>query len=216
MSIGNLIKKETTSIPSGSSTVNSYLQKAEDNNGIEFNLDLTVLTLEELKEQYIEIDRQSHILKGKILLEARKRFKSNQEFGKWRSLNFSGLPQQTANNLMSLASYFDEENKPLAHIPVSAGYLISAKINEPIAELVYQMVIERENPTVQEVRNIINELKNGNSNNQQTDELTKVATVNVIDKIMAMIEKLAENEKADLFEKIRKHYPDALNAQSPE
>ena len=182
-------------------TVTDFLSKAEDNKPVDFVVDLSSLTLDELVAQYIDVDRQSHLLKGQILLEARKRFISNQEFGEWRSLNFSGLPQQTANNLMNLARYFNEKTRPLAHIPVSVGYLISAPINEPIAEIVYKKTLEIEKPTLKDVRDLIDELKHVEQKKESSKKLMS------IDRIMSMISLLSESEMKELFTRIKTEYP---------
>jgi len=156
MAIGKLNKK---SVVANVISVDAFLAKAEDNMPSIMAMDLSSLTLDDLVSQYIEVDRQSHILKGRILLEARRRFPSNKEFGDWRSLNFSGrLPQQTANNLMSLARFFDEFNRPLGNIPVSAGYLISAPKYEDIAEQVYERVLALDKPSLIDVKKIIKEV----------------------------------------------------------
>jgi hypothetical protein len=44
---------------------------------------LSDLSLDELANRYFEIDTQSRLLKGAILLEARSRFKADIEFGNW-------------------------------------------------------------------------------------------------------------------------------------
>jgi hypothetical protein len=203
MAIGNLNKKKVSSKSTvlRATTVNDFLSKAEDNKPVDFVVDLSSLTLDELVAQYIDVDRQYHILKGQILLEARRRFISNQEFGEWRSLNFSGLPQQTANNLMNLARYFNEKTRPLAHIPVSVGYLISAPINQPIAEIVYKKTLEIEKPTLKDVRDLIDELKHVEQKNESSKKLMSV------DKIMSMISLLSENEMKELFTRIKTEYP---------
>lgn len=121
-------------------------------------LDLRALSLDDLAEQLIDIERQSHILKGQILLEARSRFNADTEFGKWRSEKFSDrLSEKMANNLMHLAKFFDD--KKLGNIPVSAGYLISAPQHEDIADVVYKRVIELDKPSLKDVKSIIHELK---------------------------------------------------------
>jgi hypothetical protein len=203
MAIGTLNKKKVSSKSTAlrATTVTDFLSKAEDNKPVDFVVDLSSLTLDELVAQYIDIDRQSHLLKGQILLEARRRFISNQEFGEWRSLNFSGLPQQTANNLMNLARYFNEKTRPLAHIPVSVGYLISAPINEPIAEIVYKKTLDIEKPTLKDVRDLIDELKHVEQKKESSKKLMSV------DKIMSMISLLSESEMKELFTRIKTEYP---------
>lgn len=140
-----------------------FANKADNKVTASFNetrsIDLSILSLDELAAQYIEIDRQSHILKGKILLEARKRFPSNNEFGVWRSLKFNGrVTAQIATHLMNLARFFDE-GRPLGNIPISAGYLIAAPKLEDIADIVYERVVEIEKPSMNDVKAIIYELK---------------------------------------------------------
>ena len=203
MAICTLNKKKVSSKSTAlrTTTVTDFLSKAEDNKPVDFVVDLSSLTLDELVAQYIDIDRQSHLLKGQILLEARRRFISNQEFGEWRSLNFSGLPQQTANNLMNLARYFNEKTRPLAHIPVSVGYLISAPINEPISEIVYKKTLEIEKPTLKDVRDLIDELKHVEQKKESSKKLMSV------DKIMLMISRLSESEMKELFTRIKNKYP---------
>jgi hypothetical protein len=74
MAIGKLnIKSVATNVIS----VDTFFAKAEDNMPSIMEMDLSSLTLDDLVSQYIEVDRQSHILKGRILLEARRRFPSN-------------------------------------------------------------------------------------------------------------------------------------------
>ena len=203
MAIGNLNKKNVSSKSTAlrATTVEDFLSKAEDNKPLDFAVDLSSFTLDELVAQYIDVDRQSHLLKGQILLEARRRFVSNQEFGEWRSLNFSGLPQQTANNLMNLARYFNEKTRPLAHIPVSVGYLISAPINEPISEIVYKKTLELEKPRLKDVRDLIDELKHLEKKDENSKKLMSV------DKIMLKISQLSKSEMKELFIRIKMEYP---------
>ena len=202
MAIGKLNKK---SITNDVVSVDAFLAKAEDNLSNISTIDLSALSLDDLANQFIEVDRQSHILKGQILLEARRRFPSNQEFGKWRSLNFGGrLPQQTANNLMCLAKFFDETNRPLGNIPVSAGYLISAPKYEDIAEQVYQRVLNLENPSLAEVKSVIQEIKPIEKTNEEEPESLEEITlrINALTKkqlIDLLVTKMTNKELAKLF-----------------
>lgn len=202
MAIGKLNKK---SITNDVVSVDAFLAKAEDNLSNISTIDLSALSLDDLANQFIEVDRQSHILKGQILLEARRRFPSNQEFGKWRSLNFGGrLPQQTANNLMCLAKFFDETNRPLGNIPVSAGYLISAPKYEDIAEQVYQRVLTIENPSLAEVKSVIQEIKPIEKTNEEEPESLEEITlrINALTKkqlIDLLVTKMTNKELAKLF-----------------
>jgi hypothetical protein len=201
MAIGKLNKKLA---PAQVTSVDDFLAKAEDNIP-SITIDLSSLTLDDLVSQYIEIDRQSHILKGRILLEARKRFPGNKEFGEWRSLNFSGrLPQQTANNLMSLARFFDESNRPLGKIPVSVGYMISAPKYEDIAEQVYERVLALDNPSLIAVKEVIREIKpEEQSNNEGFNDIeTIISHIRKLtreDLIKLLIKKLSHKELSKLF-----------------
>jgi hypothetical protein len=202
MAIGKLNKK---SVVANVISVDAFLAKAEDNMPNIMAMDLSSLTLDDLVSQYIEVDRQSHILKGRILLEARRRFPSNKEFGDWRSLNFSGrLPQQTANNLMSLARFFDEFNRPLGNIPVSAGYLISAPKYEDIAEQVYKRVLVLDKPSLIDVKKIIKEIKPKElSNNEDFNDIeviiSHIKNFTKEDLIELLITKLSYKELSKLF-----------------
>jgi hypothetical protein len=188
MAIGKLNKK---AVATNAVSVDDFLAKAEDNLPSLIDMDLSSLSLDDLAAQYIEIDRQSHILKGRILLEARRRFPSNQEFGEWRSLNFSGrLPQQTANNLMSLARFFDDSQRPLGNIPVSAGYLIAAPKYEAIAEQVYERAWGMEKPSLLDVKNIIQDI--------QPVETKPLASGNV-DEIVLQINQLSKEDLIQLL-----------------
>lgn len=188
MAIGKLNKK---AVATNAVSVDDFLAKAEDNLPSLIDMDLSSLSLDDLAAQYIEIDRQSHILKGRILLEARRRFPSNQEFGEWRSLNFSGrLPQQTANNLMSLARFFDDSQRPLGNIPVSAGYLIAAPKYEAIAEQVYERAWGMEKPSLLDVKNIIQDI--------QPVETKPLASDNV-DEIVLQISQLSKEDLIQLL-----------------
>lgn len=74
---------------------------------LDINPDLKNLSLDDLIIQFQEVDRQYHLLKGKILLEARSRFLSDKEFGKWVSSHSSWVgSQQSRNRLMHLADFF--------------------------------------------------------------------------------------------------------------
>jgi hypothetical protein len=104
---------------------------------------LSDLTLDELVNRYNQIDYQSHIMKGLILLEARSRFPSNNEFGDWiqsvQSICLDSQPVRT--RLMNFAGYF--KDKDTTGISLSACYEISAPINADIADKVYQAALNK-------------------------------------------------------------------------
>jgi len=144
-------KKKDTRL---ATTENNFLAKAEDYQ-VDIDSDLKDLSLDELVVRFEEIDRQSHLLKGKILLEARSRFKSDPEFGKWISTqsNCLGRSQKTRNRLMHLAGFFTD-SKDLDGISISAAYEISSPANKEIAEKVYEEVHEK-NLSLKEVRALL-------------------------------------------------------------
>lgn len=128
----------------------SFLAKAEDYTQ-EFEQDLTKLSLTQLANQYVEIDRQSHILKGKILLEARSRFPSDKEFGQWISTHSLCVgSQQSRNRLMHLAEFFGDE-RDMNGIPLTVAYEISAPVNREKALQIYEKVIGK-NVSIKEVK----------------------------------------------------------------
>ena len=201
MAIGKLNKK---TVATNAVSVDDFLAKAEDNMPSPMAMDLSSLSLDDLASQYIEIDRQSHILKGRILLEARERFPSNQEFGEWRSLKFSGrLPQQTANNLMSLARFFDDFQRPLGNIPVSAGYLIAATKHEDIAAQVYERVLALDKPSLIDVKKIIQEIKpveiEPTTANSIEDIVSQISQLSKEDLIQLLITKFSSKELGKLI-----------------
>jgi len=118
---------------------------------------LKKLTLEELAVRYKEIDYQSQLFKGQILLEARDRFQSNIEFGQWLSVNFTELNSSNTGKLINLARFFHGD-RTLEGIPVSAGYLISAPKNKEIAEDVYRKIKDK-NLKLEEIKAVINSYK---------------------------------------------------------
>ena len=157
-------------------------------------INLSGLSLDDLAEQYVDIDRQSHILKGLILLEARKRFSSNNEFGAWRSLKFNErVTGQIATHLMNLSRFFNDE-RPLGNIPISAGYLMSAPKLEGIADIVYERVLETNKPSLNIVKGIIEEL--------QPDSNDKVESKNIDDELLhSKLEKMTKKQLIDLLVK---------------
>jgi hypothetical protein len=106
-------------------------------------ISLADLTLDELLNRYNEIDYQSHMMKGLILLEARSRFASNNEFGDWvqsvQSICLDSQPVRT--RLMNFAGYF--KDKSTIGISLSGCYEISAPINADIADKVYQVALNQ-------------------------------------------------------------------------
>lgn len=101
------------------------------------------LTLDELAYRYFEIDNQSRLLKGKILLEARSRFKADIDFGNWiKGVElFDTYHRSQLHNLMNLARFFSDRN--MDGISVTVGYEISKPSNSDIAENLYNSALNK-------------------------------------------------------------------------
>ncbi len=113
-------------------------------NSIEYSVsNLSQLTLNELKDQYIAIDNQSQLFKGLILLEARERFSSNKKFGEWiKSIQALCLDNQpTLTRYMNFAKYFKDRDR--TGITLTVAYEISAPINADVADKVYQVALNK-------------------------------------------------------------------------
>jgi hypothetical protein len=104
---------------------------------------LSDLSLDELANRYFEIDTQSRLLKGAILLEARSRFKADIEFGNWiKGVElFDTYHRSQLHNLMNLARFFNQRD--MDGISVTVGYEISKPGNADIADKVYQAALNK-------------------------------------------------------------------------
>lgn len=103
---------------------------------------LADLTLEQLADRYKDIDRQSQMMKGLILLEARNRFSSNQEFGNWVvNIELSDDSFQNRNLFMNLARFF--QNRKMSGISLTVAYEISRPSNKDIAEKIYEYALNK-------------------------------------------------------------------------
>jgi hypothetical protein len=114
---------------------------------------LADLSLEELADRYSQVDIQSHMMKGLILLEARNRFASDKEFGQWVEATVTLCDSRmNRSRLMHYAKFF--KDRDATGISLTAGYLIASPANEDIAEVVYSIVQGQDLP-VEEVKQII-------------------------------------------------------------
>jgi hypothetical protein len=112
--------------------------------------DLTGLSLEGLAQRYNDIDQQSQIYKGLILLEARERFSSDKEFGQWIATHgLSVSSQQNRTLFMNLARFF--KDKDMRGISLTAAYEISRPDNSDVAEKIYAEVLNK-NLSVSEIK----------------------------------------------------------------
>jgi len=178
------------------------LSKIEDHQ-LDINPDLTNLSLDDLIVQFQEVDRQYHLLKGKILLEARGRFLSDKEFGKWISSHSSWVgSQQSRNRLMHLADFFRDDHD-MSGITISAAYEISAPINREKAQEVYEKVYGK-NLAVKEVKALLTETVNKEvKRNEKKEKKTETtSSIEPIDKVNLMAVKIIDEimaEKTDSF-----------------
>ena len=109
----------------------AFVEAAEQDN-------LKALSLDQLANRFEEIEQQGQLLQGRILLEARERFKSDNEFGAWVEQVGGAIystSRQHRTKLMNLAKFF--ELREINKISISAAYEISAPINSDIAVDVY-------------------------------------------------------------------------------
>lgn len=126
---------------------------------VTFNLTkLNKLSLDDLVLQYNQIDQQAQLFKGLILLEARRRFKSNPEFGKWVASipSLCGDGNQVRNRYMNFARYF--KDKDYTGISLTCAYEISAPTNKAVADEVYTKALGQ-NLSVDQVRDLIKQAK---------------------------------------------------------
>ena len=122
--------------------------------GATSKLNFSELSLEDLEVNYEAVDQQYHFIKGLILLEGRKRFKSKKEFGKWcASIRSICLDKpKSRNRFMHLAKYF--KDKDYHGILLSACYEISAPRNADVADAVYEQAYQQ-NLSLEEVVELI-------------------------------------------------------------
>lgn len=158
MAIGKIKRPITGDLPS---STQEFIANSEITNPFELG-SLKELTLDDLVIRYKEIDQQSQLFKGQILLEARERFQSNIEFGNWLSVNFTERNSSNTGKLINLAKFFQGE-RSLTGIPLSAGYLISAPSNKAIATQVYSDIKDK-GFKLDEIKKIISTYKAGTQN----------------------------------------------------
>jgi hypothetical protein len=177
-------------------TEQEFLSKAEDYQA-DIVPDLAGLSLDDLAIQYAEIDQQSNLLKGNILLEARSRFPSDKEFGQWISTySLCVGSQQSRNRLMHLADFFSE-GRDMEGIAITAAYEISAPVNRDKALTVYNKV-RGKNLSVKEVKGLLSE-----GSVKRIEKInSKVEEIKNSDDVQRMVVELVDNVmlgKTDLF-----------------
>jgi hypothetical protein len=126
-------------------------------------LSLNTLSLDELAYRFDDIEQQSQLIQGQILLEARNRFANKKEFGAWVQKtggSIAACGKQHRTTLMNLARFFS--SKDLTGIAITAAYQISAPINADVAQDVYEFAKGKNLPIAEVKRQIA--LKKGDIN----------------------------------------------------
>ena len=156
---------------------------------------LADLSLDELANRYIQVDTQSHMMKGLILLEARDRFPSDKEFGQWIETTLSICEgMQVRNRLMHYAKFF--KDRDTTGIGLSACYAIAAPVNEDVAETVYALV-QGENLPFEEVKQIIRKTKGIPELRTKPEAINKHQAGN---KILNIVNQFEQGEAIEILE----------------
>jgi hypothetical protein len=176
----------------------------------EITSNLENLSLDDLASQYQEIDRQSNLLKGKILLEARRRFPSDKEFGQWVSSQTLCLGnQKTINRLMHLAEFFNHEDD-MEGITLTAAYEISSPSNRETATKVIKK-IQGKNLPVKEVKQLL--ISSRKVTDKKTTEKVIKEEKKIHDKPNEETQKIAVNKINEVLQgKTNKFKLDVLKA----
>lgn len=158
-------------------------------------LSLKSLSLDELAHRYKDIDQQSQMLKGQILLEARERFKSDKEFGQWIvSVGLSDTSRDTRSTYMNLARFF--KDRDLTGISVTAAYEISAPKNSDVADEIYELA-KGNNLSVSEIKQQIAIRKGANVISPKTTNADKSETqekqIDLESELIALIDSRIKN-----------------------
>mgnify|MGYP006271760861 FL=1 len=203
-------------------TENKFINSSEQ-------VSLSDLSLDELAIRFHQIDSQAQLLKGLILLEARERFKSNNEFGQWVvDVGLSADNRQNRNLFMNLAKFF--KDRDMTGISLTAAYEISRPDNASVAEDVYAYALNK-NLKVADVKRKIEIAKSITPNNENSSNKIEIdlksteikgnvtkddKTDDVVEKIIAFINSfnLEPNEKIALLEESIRNIKNELSETS--
>lgn len=156
------------------------------------------LTLDELAQRFDDIEQQAQLFQGRILLEARNRFKSDTLFGEWVAEVGGALcscGRQHRTKLMNLARFFDR--RELDKISVTAAYEIAAPVNADVAKDVYEYVKGKNLPVAEVKRQIA--IRKGES---ESPSLVSVAAP------VSKLEPIAVPEKVEIID--QHHVPNLV------
>ncbi len=156
----------------------------------------------ELANWYLQIDNQSQLFKGVILLEGRRRYPSHKEFGEWvhnQGLDIDSSSSRTS--FMQLAKFFG--NRSMGDIPLTAAYEIAAPKNQEVAEIVYNQVVNK-NYSVEAIKDLIEKAKKSLAKEIKVLSKTKVSNINPedVELILSYARELSPL-KTDILELLR-------------
>lgn len=152
---------------------------------------LEELSLEQLADVQLELDlrygklkAQYRMMTGLVLLEARDRFPSNQEFGHWINENlrvpsFGKLDASRLSETMNFARFF--KDRDYSKIPLTGCYKIAEPKHAAYAEEVYDALIQQDSKitlnnvdgTLSLFRNQIDRLHEGENVNDKAPEIER-------------------------------------------
>lgn len=155
---------------------------------------LKTLTLEQLAHRFEQYEQQAQLLQGRILLEARERFKSDKEFGQWctQSICLGSQPQRT--RLMNLARFF--KGREIEKIGISVAYLISSPevVKAGISEEVYDYARSKKLSVDEVKKHIEQRMPKAESKLVKiTQEKTTVAQENLESRVIALVDTEIKN-----------------------
>ena len=190
---------------------------------------LKALSLEELAYQFEEIGQQAQLLQGRILLEAKSRFNTTNDFGAWiqeQGGTLCAITKQHRTRLMNLAEFFDGDKRKLDRISITAAYEISAPINADIAEEIYE-IARGKNLSVAEVKKEIAQIKDSSNefsditkNTNQVAQKSKkststsISTTDIKSRIIAEIGDISAMKALQILEDVIKEFRLRLQSET--
>jgi hypothetical protein len=134
----------------------------------------------QLVDEYLSIDQQSQLLKGRVLCALREKFPSNIEFGEFVEQHVGTIcsdTRQSRTRFMNLARYFSG-SRTMEKISLSVAYEISspAIVKAGIADEIYETVRGKD-MSVADVRALIANKKGENLLLPVGDKIATTETV---------------------------------------
>jgi hypothetical protein len=120
-------------------------------------INMSKMSLDDLVIAFRKVEVRADIVKGMILVEARKRFDNDRAFGQWvKDNDMADDSQQVRNSYMHVARFFC--SRDTSGISVSVCQEIAAPKNKDVAEKAYQYALGR-GLTRNDVIGYINQLR---------------------------------------------------------